>query len=297
MIPLLPDEGMLRRLARLRVQWRAAPGAGIAGSRRGQRTGSSREFLGLRPYEVGDDMRDLDWAATLRFDRPYLRLYCQEMEASLLLLIDVSASMAFGEPAKLAYAQALACALGYVALAHHERVGALAFRETMVARLPAARGNGQWGALRRLVGSLAPAGRTAFAEAPAALGGLRGQHGLAVILSDFAPPEAFAEGLQRLGACPLRAAAVHLMSPQELNPDLEGEIELVDCETGEARGGWIGPAERAAYRAALTGLGTRAAALCRDAGIHYVQVSTAVPIARCLQDTLVRAGVLRREVA
>ena len=297
MIPLLPDEATLRRLARLRPQWRAANGAGAAGSRRGQRPGSSREFLGHRPYEPGDDVRDLDWAASLRFDRPILRLYRQEVEASLLLLVDASASMAFGDPAKLAYAQGLACALGYVALAHHDRVGALAFRDAVAARLPIGRGNGQWGALRGVMGSLAAAGPTGFSRVPAALAGLHGLHGLAVILSDFSPPEAFADGLRRLGRLPVRAVAVHLLSPQELDPALEGEVELVDCETGEVRGGWIGPAERAAYRAALAGLGARVAALCRDAGIRYAQASTAVPIARCLQDTLVRAGVLRREAA
>ena len=294
MISLLPDEATLRRLTRLRLQWRAAASAGAAGSRRGQRPGSSRELLGLRPYEPGDDLRDLDWAATLRFDRPYLRLYRQEVEASLLLLIDASASMAFGRPAKLAFAQGLACALGYVALAHHDRVGALAFREAVAARLPVGRGNGQWGALRRVVDGLVAAGPTGFADVPAALAGLHGLHGLAVIVSDFSPPEAFAEGLRRLGGCDIRVVALHLLSPEELDPTLEGEIELVDCETAEARSGWIGPAERAAYRAALAGLGARVAAMCRDAGIRYVQVSTAIPVVRCLQDTLVRAGVLRR---
>ena len=182
-------------------------------------------------------MRDLDWAATLRFDRPYLRLYRQEVEASPLLLIDVSASMAFGDPAKLAYAQALACALGYLALAHHDRVGALAFSDAVSARLPAGRGSGQWEALRGVGGGFVAAGSTRVTDIPGALASLRGPHGLAVILSDLSPPEAFAEGLRRLARCPLRAVALHLASPQELDPTLEGEIERVDCETGEARGG------------------------------------------------------------
>ena len=295
MISLLPSPEALNRLARLHLQRRVgAPGVGV-GSRRGQRPGSSREFLGLRPYEIGDDMRDLDWAATLRFDRPYLRLYRQEVESSLLLLVDSSASMGQGEPSKWAYAQGLACALGHIALAHADRVGALAFNEAVLARLPVGRRPGQWRALRDTLGTLVPGGRTGFGAVPDWLARMRGFHGVAVILSDFLPPEAFADGLRRLARSPLCVVALQVLSPQELAPSLEGELELVDSETGEARGGWIGPAQRAGYAQALSGLNLRLAGLCRDAGVRYVQTATDVPIVRCLQETLVRAGVLGRE--
>jgi len=295
MISMLPGLETLHRLTRLRVQWRAGSGAAPVGSRRGPRPGSSREFLGLRPYEVGDDVRDLDWAATLRFDRPYLRLYRQEVESSLLLVIDASASMAYGEPAKLDYAVGLACALGHIALAHSDRVGALAFNESVVASLPVGRGAGHWRAMRDAVGNLTARGAARFADVPTWLARLRGFHGLAVILSDFYPPEAFAEGLRRLARLPLRAVALQVLSPQELDPTLDGELELADCETGEMRGGWIGPAQRAAYGAALTSLNAQLEGMCREAGIRYVRTSTGVPVVRCLQDTLVRAGVLCRE--
>jgi uncharacterized protein (DUF58 family) len=293
-IPTLPSPEALNRLACLHLQRRVgAPGAGV-NSRRGQRPGSSREFLGLRPYEIGDDVRDLDWAASLRFDRPYLRLYRQEVESSLLLLVDASASMGQGEPSKWAYAQGLACALGHVALAHADRVGALAFNESLVARLPVGRRPGQWRALRDALGAAAPCGRTEFGVVPNGLAAMRGLHGVAVIVSDFLPPEGFAEGLRRLARSPLHLVALQVLSPQDLAPSVDGEVELVDSETDEARGGWVGRDERARYAQALSSCTTRLAGICREAGARLVQTSTAVPVVRCLQDTLVRAGVLGR---
>jgi len=295
MIPLLPGQDTLQHLARLRLQWRGGSAAPVTGSRRGRRPGSSREFLGLRPYEIGDDVRDLDWAATLRFDRPYLRVYQQGVESSLLLLIDASGSMAYGDPAKLEYAQGLASALGYIALAHADRVGALAFTGSVVASLPAGRRAGQWRALREVVGGVTAGGSASLSGVSQWLQRVRGTHGLAVILSDFYPPEAFADGLMRLGRSSLRTVALQLLSPQELDPDLEGEFELLDAETGEVRAGRVGPVQRAAYGSALASLTAQVSGICRNAGIRHMRVSTGVPIVRCLQETMVRAGVLCRE--
>ena len=115
-----------------------------------------------------------------------------------------------------------------------------------------------------------------------------------MILSDFYPSGAFATGLRRLAECPVSVAAVQIFSPQELDPPLEGELELVDLESGEARGGWIGSAERAAYHRGLTALEDEVAQMCRESGVRYARISSAAPVVRCLQETLVRAGVLRR---
>jgi uncharacterized protein (DUF58 family) len=284
-------------LPRLRLRLRHGPGAGRApaGTPHGRRPGYSREFLGLRPYEPGDDLRDIDQAATRRFDRPYVRLYQQEVEAALLLLVDVSASMGFGEPSKLRYAQALAAALGQVALTHHDRVGAVAFGAAAGKAVPARRGAGHWRALGAFVEGLEPGGAAAFEPDVDVLAALGVMHGVVLVLSDFYPPARFAPGLRRLARCPVRAVALQILSPQELAPAIEGERLLVDVETGEARAGSIGAAERAAYRRALERLCGEVALTCREAGIGYARVSTDASVLACLQDALVRTGVLVRE--
>jgi hypothetical protein len=105
---LLPAEAGLRRLERLGLRWRALANQGFVESRRGPRPGSSRELLGIRAWEVGDDWRDLDWAVTARFGRPHVRVYERSVEATLVLLLDASASMSFGSPSRFEYAHALA---------------------------------------------------------------------------------------------------------------------------------------------------------------------------------------------
>ncbi|HTX55095.1 MAG TPA: DUF58 domain-containing protein [Candidatus Baltobacteraceae bacterium] len=291
---LLPSPEALNRLSRLHLKRDGSGDAMPLGSQRGARPGSSREFLGLRPYEVGDDLRDLDWAATLRFDRPTLRLYRQEAESSLLLVLDASASMGSGAPTKWAYVQALACALGHIALGHADRVGAVAFNTSLLARLPLGRRPGQWRALRESVERLAPAGGADFHRIAAWLAPMRASHTVVVLLSDFLPPDAFADGLRRLARSPLRVVALQVVSPEDTAPTLDGECELIDCETGQTRTGWIGPAQRAAYVRALQSASAHLAGLCREAGIRHAQIPTDVPVVRCLQETLVRAGVLCR---
>jgi uncharacterized protein (DUF58 family) len=286
--------GVLRRLTRLRLEARVSPSSVSGGTRQGMRPGSSREFFGFRAYEVGDDVRDMDWAATLRLDRPYVRVYRREVEASLLLLIDASRSMAFGEPSKLGYAQALASALGYLALAHHDRVGAAVFGNGDVTCLPLSRGEGHWAALERFVGGARAAGGSGLDGVLTAVRRC-GQPGLTVLISDLLPPETFRNALRRLALCPTTVVVIQLLSPQEIDPDVQGDLELVDLESGEARRGFVGDAERREYRAALADLRERAAAMCRRAGIRHVALSTAAPLVGCLQRDLVRAGVLRRE--
>lgn len=294
MTDLLPADAVLRRLARLRVEWREAPAIGAGGQRPGRRHGASRELVGVRAYEAGDDLRDLDWAASARSTRPHVRQYRHEVEAALLLLLDTSASMAYGDPTKLAYGQALAAALGYLAFSHEDAVGALTFSDAVGGTLPVSRGRARWPSLRALLREATPAGRADLAEAVRRLPFGGGHRGIAIVLSDFYPPERFARGLERLASAGLATIALHLLSPGELSPTLAGEVELVDLETGETRSGFVGETERAQYRAALDGMRARVGVVCRNAGARHVSVSTGTPIAACLETTLVHAGVLRR---
>jgi uncharacterized protein (DUF58 family) len=296
MTGLLPPEAALRRLARLRLQWHVSLSMDGIGTRRGSRRGASREFLGLRPYEPGDDPRDLDRRATVRFERPHVRVYRSEREASVLLVIDTSASMGHGAPSKLAYAQALACSLAYLALAHHDRVGLVTLGNGGVRTLSAGRGRGQWPAVVRLVSGLVPDGRAALDAIPLGVVGSR-IPGLVLVMSDFYPPERFVTGLKRLALCPTRVVAIQLVSPDELGPSLDGEVELVDLESGETRTGWIGSAERAHHRQALERVAGAVAAAGGRRGLTSVRLSTDVPLTRCLDEHLVRAGVLRHEVS
>lgn len=297
---LLPAEAGLRRLERLGLRWRALANQGFVESRRGPRPGSSRELLGIRAWEVGDDWRDLDWAVTARFGRPHVRVYERSVEATLVLLLDASASMSFGSPSRFEYAHALAYALAHLTLVHNDRVGVMVFADGPVATLPVGRGRAQWGAVRDFLGAQAPRAGTRLPDLPSSLAA---SASVRILISDFCTPEAFAASLPGLARRSASTVALHLLDSGDTGGSDTGndgereadeEVELVDAESGEVRAGWIGEAERAAFRDRSRAQVAQVAAMCRASGVRHVPLSTATPVLTALGRSLVGAGVLGR---
>ena len=98
------DEAFLRKLERLALLSRRAAAGQLQGERRSARRGQSVEFADYRPYVLGDDFRRIDWNAYARLERFFIKLFVEERELTLHLLVDNSLSMDWGEPNKLAYA-------------------------------------------------------------------------------------------------------------------------------------------------------------------------------------------------
>jgi len=121
----------LSQLERLSLLSRRSFRGRVKGERRSPRKGISVEFSDFRPYGVGDDLRYVDWNVYARLDRLYLKLFVDEEDLCLHLLVDASASMGFGNPAKLDHAARLAAALGFIGLVGLERVGVGVVRERM----------------------------------------------------------------------------------------------------------------------------------------------------------------------
>ncbi len=108
------DETFLRKLERLEIAARKLRAGILRGERRSTKRGQSVEFADFRTYSHGDDLRRVDWNAYARFERAFIKLYHEEEDRTVHLLLDTSASMDWGEPNKLRYAKRLAAALGYV---------------------------------------------------------------------------------------------------------------------------------------------------------------------------------------
>src|SRR6266481_3210254 len=130
------------------------------GERKSPHKGMSVEFADYRPYGVGDDLRYVDWNIYGRLDRLYLKLFVDEEDLCLNLLLDASASMEFGQPSKLDYGARLAAALGFVGLVNLERVGVGVLRERMAEGWSPARGRNQVLPLMDFLGRLRPSGAT-----------------------------------------------------------------------------------------------------------------------------------------
>src|SRR5437588_8202963 len=162
--PPLLDPEFLARLEQLELVSRKIFLGRMKGERRSKRKGQSVEFADYRNYVVGDDLRFLDWNLYARLDRLFLRLFLEEEDLHVYLLIDNSLSMSFGSPTKLHYAKQVAAALGFIGLVNLDRVVVEAFNDRLVQSLPPLRGRRSMWRLMEFLQKLEPAGPSDLAK-------------------------------------------------------------------------------------------------------------------------------------
>src|SRR5579871_4987583 len=129
----LLEPTFMARLDQLDVMSRKLLAGKMKGERRSKRRGQSVEFADYRNYVVGDDLRFIDWNIYARLDRLFLKLFLEEEDLSLYVLIDVSKSCDYGEPNKAQYMKQVAAALGYIGLVNYNRVSICGMAQGIVA--------------------------------------------------------------------------------------------------------------------------------------------------------------------
>ena len=257
------------------------------------RGGQSIEFHDFRDYRAGDDLRSVDWHAFARLRRPYVKIYRQEEEQHLLILLDASASMGFA--AKLQQAIRLAALFAIPALAGGERV-ACCVGGGADGRPRFCRPQRGSGALARV---LAPVTGLAAGGAPdldALVDGALRQHrgrGVVLLLSDFLHEADPRRAINRLQSAGLECFAVQILAAAERDPDLDGDWRLVDCETGAERDLSAAGTLWQLYHQQLQALQHRLASLTASCGGRYACVDDDADPALLLRDTFIRQGWLR----
>ena len=274
---LLSPEFLLQ-LERLALLSRRAFRGRTRGERKSPRKGMSVEFSDYRPYGAGDDLRYVDWNIYGWLYRLYLKLFVDEEDLRLHLLLDGSASMSFGEPGKLHYAARLAAALGFVGLASHERVSVAVIRDRMAEGWSPARGRGQLLSLLEFAARLRSEGPTGLSDALVAYALRSREAGLAVLISDLLDPAGYERGLKALLERRFDVHVVHLLSPEELNPVLAGDLRLTDAETGEIQDFTMDGEAMRSYRERLGEFLESAESFCRANEISYHRVATDTPV-------------------
>ncbi|HET7875691.1 MAG TPA: DUF58 domain-containing protein [Methylomirabilota bacterium] len=268
----------LAQLERLSLLSRRTFRGRVRGERKSPRKGSSVEFSDYRPYGVGDDLRYVDWNIYARLDRLYLKLFVDEEDLRLHLLLDASSSMDFGEPSKLEYGTRLAAALGFVGLMSLERVGVGVLRERLAEGWSPTRGRGQAVSLLDFLGRVRPAGATALNEALADYALRAGESGLAVLISDLMDPGGYERGIRALLERRFDIHVIHVLAPDEMNPAFSGDLRLEDSETGETRDLTLDGEALRAYRQRLRDFLERAEQFCRSHEVSYHRVVTDNPV-------------------
>ena len=268
----------LAQLERLTLASRRAFRGRSRGERRSPRKGHSVEFCDYRAYGVGDDLRYVDWNVYGRLDRLHVKLFVDEEDLCLHLLVDASRSMDFGHPTKLHYAVRLAAALGFVGLVNLERVGVAVVRERLSEGWPPTRGRSQFPALLDFLGGVKSAGATGLNDGLGHYAMRAREPGIAVVISDLMDPLGFESGVRALLERRFEVHVVHLLDAAELNPTLGGDLRLQDSETGEVRELTIDGETMRGYRQRLHQFLDRIEAFCRSQEIGYRRLSTDTPL-------------------
>jgi uncharacterized protein (DUF58 family) len=289
------EPGLVRVLESLTLAGRRVPAGRAAGQWRSRASGSSVEFSDYRTYTPGDEFRRIDWNAYARLERLFVRLYRAEEDLSLAVILDASASMAWGKPSKGRLAAQLAGALALIALQSGDRVDVAACRGPGIEeRLPALRGEAAVWSAWRLLERLEFGGATDLNAALAVSARqLRGA-GLTVIISDLFSPTGYQQGVDALLGRRQDVLLVHVLAPDEMQPpsDLLGEWRLQDSEPMAPLDATITPGVLRAYRRLLDGFRREADDFCRRRGVTYIQLQSNVDLQDVLLRTFRTAGIL-----
>jgi len=268
----------LAQLERLALLSRRTFRGRVRGERRSPRRGHSVEFCDYRAYGVGDDLRYVDWNIYGRLDRLHVKLFVDEEDLCLHLLLDASVSMDFGTPTKLEYGARLASALGFVGLVGMERVGVGVLRERVAEGWPPTRGRTQVVNLFEFLGRVEPAGGTSLNDGLGNYAMRAREPGLAVVVSDLMDPDGFETGVRALLERRFDVHLIHVLAPEEMDPELAGDLRLVDAETGEARELSVDGEAMRAYHERLRQFLERAETFSRTQEIGYHRVTTDTPV-------------------
>ena len=255
---------------------------GGSGIHPGGGRGISLDFHGHSPYSCGDDIRQIDWKAYARTEKLYLKEFSEERQAAVRLLLDSSASMDFGSPAKWDYALKLSLGLAYLALKQGDRLSFYTAGHRLGVLKENVAGMGHFYDILKLIPLIKPAGATeqqAFGNT-----GAYGP-GITFILSDFFGLDAAAL-LDRFCSAGQQVLALQVLSPQELEPPPGEELKLVDAETGRVKRIHFTAGARRRYIEKAGRFLAETREHCVRRGASYVFAGTSADPARILKQAL-----------
>ena len=277
----------ISRLDTLSLAMRGRAQGGAGGSRRSRQTGSSAEFSDYREYIQGDDIRRLDWNAFARFDRLFLKLFMEEQESLVTVLLDASASM----EAKWPSARSAAEAVGYLALTGGDRLSVQVLKNGRVMRSPQMAGRAAFPRLTGFLDTCPPDGTEGtLTEAVRHTEGLK--KGLCFLITDGYTEDALKETLDYLRYLRQETAVIQVLSGGELRPEMEGALRLTDSESGEKLDLLADRSALDAYRDALDDFLREVRENCASREAHYLLLDGGKPFEECFIPLLSQGGMI-----
>jgi uncharacterized protein (DUF58 family) len=288
----LLESRFLHRLESLALHARKLASGSERGERASDSPGSGIAFSTHRAYAPGDDFRFLDWKLYARSERLYVKQFAEERDLPLHLLVDCSRSMGHGSGEKFRRAQELAAALGYIGLVNLDRVTVHGYAADLGPRTPPMRGKKRVLALLRALAELAPAGVTDLRRAARSLCARAPRSGLAVVISDGFEGAGFLSGIDQLRYGRIEPVVLLVVDARDATLPEDGEVTLVDSESGRERTLVLSGRTRARHERAYRAHFAELARGLRARAVRTASVDVTLPLERALLDTLRRTGVV-----
>lgn len=290
------DEEFLRQLELLQVAARRMLSGRQRAERKTRKVGSGLEFADHRNYSPGDDIRNVDWNVLQRLNQTLVRLYEEDEDLPIRLIVDVSDSMQTRNREKARTAKMLAAALGYVGLANLDRVGVTIVSGKVHETLPAVRGKGRIFRIFEFLRSCPQGGKTDLRAACQRVAARAAQPGVTVVLSDFYDLEGAFEGLNLLRFRKHEPVALQVLDRIEANPadtGLRGDVTLVDVEGSSRSEVTLSPRVLSAYAEAHERFCEHLHGKCRSRGIPYLRAYTDDDFEELVLRVFRKGGILR----
>ena len=289
---LLPPE-LLRQLERLELVTRKIFRGRMKGERRSKRRGQSVEFADFRNYVAGDDLRFIDWNMYARLDKLFLKVFLEEEDLHFHALIDTSASMEFGDPSKLHYAKQLAASLGFIGLCRGDRVKIDTLGQPLAKPSPSLRGRANLWRMIQQLEEIKAGDNTPLEDGIKNFCLRNSGKGILILITDLMDKAGYESGLRYLLAQDLDVYVIQVLSAEEVQPDVKGDLKLVDCEDADVAEVTVSKPLLDRYQRTLAAFLEGAREFCTRRGMHYLLANTDIPIDQLVSSYLRKRGLVR----
>ena len=283
----LLDTKFLKQIARLQIRSEDVFRGKFKGERRSRNRGASVEFADYRSYELGDDLRHVDWNVYARLDRLFLKLFNAEEDLPIFILIDNSASMDFGQPTKLERAKRIAAALSYIGLISFDRVSVYTFSDQLRPVVSLIYGKSQFPKLSQAIEEIVGGGETHLKTCLQRFLTETKGAGVGIIISDFWDIDGYDTGVKQL-----LSRSFDLLSGEETHPQLSGELQLTDAETGQSKEITVNEGALVNYTERLNAFCENLKRYCLNRGVTYIRMNHQTPIEQFILNDLRRRGFI-----
>jgi len=290
--PLLAPD-FLAKLEQLELVSRKIFVGRMKGERKSKRRGSSVEFADHRNYSVGDDLRHIDWNVYGRLDKLFLKLFLEEEDLHFYTMLDTSLSMEFGDPTKLHYGKQVAAALAFIGLVNHDRVVLDTFSTSLETGLGSVRGRSQMWRVVQYLDHLRASGSSNMTAAARAFAVKHAGKGIVVVISDFLDKHGYQDALRYLLARNMDIYVVQVLSREEVEPELAGDLRLVDAEDEDIAEVTISAPLLKRYKDNLNGFVGGLKEWCTKRGITYIFTTNQNPFDKLILNYLRERGLVK----